>query len=117
MNDFSLEQVMQPMDNDWTMIRSSEVSPAQTKSGNASGETYLFVWTAEEKMPDLLIQACRQLQTDPPQWPGSTVRFEESPEPGFLIDMAKDWLPASPSEEENLFKKLIWEIERAKGKP
>lgn len=97
---------MQPMNENWTM----------TTANSTNTETYLFVWTADGDMPDQLLQACRQLQTDPPQWPGSQIRFEESPEPGFLIDIAKEWKPASTLEEEALFNKLMWEIERAKGK-
>lgn len=98
---------MLPIDKNWTM----------TTATQADKQTYLFVWTAEVDMPDQLLQACRQIQTDPPQWPGTTIRFEDSPDPGFLIDIPKEWKPASPIEEEALFNKLIWEIERAKGKP
>lgn len=99
------------------MIRSSEIPSSLIVSGNPGGETYLLIWTADEKMPDLLLQACRQLLAAPPHWPGVTLRFHERPEPGFMIDVIKEWVPASQSEEEALFKKLIWEIERAKGKP
>ena len=117
MTDSNLEQAMKIMNENWALIRSNEISPSLAVSGNPGGETYLLIWTADETMPDLLLQACRELLAAPPHWPRVTHHFHERPEPGFLIDVVKEWVPAGHSEEEALFNKLIWEIERAKGKP
>lgn len=74
--------------------------------------TYFMPWIAEQDMPATLASCCRALDSAPPDWPGVKLFFVEKPSPGFVLRITKGWEPANTAQEQALFKKILWEIQR-----
>lgn len=74
--------------------------------------TYFMPWIAEHDIPASVASSCRALDSDPPDWPGVKLFFVEKPSPGFVLRITKGWEPANVAQEQALFKKILWEIQR-----
>lgn len=116
MEDIDNNQNLIATDHQWTLVRSPTGNTGGMSTKQSPHELFFFLWTSEEEeMSSFTLAACQSLSSDPPAWPGIKLNFQSDPSPGFSLEIAKGWEPVNSLQEEELFKKLVWEIKRAQG--
>ncbi|HEX4844509.1 MAG TPA: hypothetical protein VFV57_12620 [Limnobacter sp.] len=101
-------------DGQWVLMPAEEAQ-TQTPAQGKSPLLWFLVWAGEQDCPPSITQACLRLHKDPPAWPGVSMVFQTQPTPGFVLRIQAEWSPKTTAQEQALFEKLIWEINRAKG--
>lgn len=100
---------------EWALLRPL-APPSASDEAEIKPNTYFLLWLAEEDMPEDLLAACQQISKDPPNWPGVRMGFQNTPSPGLTLEFSRGWEPVNTTQEEDLFGKILWEIQRAGGK-
>lgn len=99
----------------WGLLRSRSLNGSDMQPFESHHSFWFFLWIGDDDIPIPILSACQMLSKNPPRWNGVELKFQSEPSPGFTLTIAKDWTPSSDVQEEELFKKMIWEIERLKG--
>lgn len=90
-------------------------NPAEVLPSEKQGKqilVFFMPWIAEEDISPQLLATCHALAANPPDWPGIKLGFVQKPSPGFVLRIVKGWEPANSTQEQNLFQKIMWEIQR-----
>lgn len=112
MNTDDEEELLLVTNQQWGLF---DADPINLQAGQALVKYLVLLWLPEETPSNLLLAACEKLNSDPPNWPGTTLTFESEPSPGFCLEISREWWSDSENQQEELFRKMMWEIERAKG--
>jgi len=109
------EENLLASDEQWALLEPPSPDFTATSQSPGGNITLFFLWIAEEEIPATLLNACELLNTDPPDWAGIKISFQAQPSPGFCLEISKGWEPVNEAQKENLFRKMIWELDRARA--
>lgn len=90
---------------DWVLVKKTPAEP-----DSAGG--FFMVWVAENPASVALVNAAQTLENTKNIVPGIDVRFCPEPEPGFILDLQKNWHPDTPETAQRTLDQIIWELNR-----
>lgn len=93
--------------DEWILLQVDPENDAQ------NFQSHMLMWLPEE-FPNNLLRACQKLTTAKKLIPGIDLQFVDSPSAGFLIMPQKGWSLRKGPEAQNLFDKMMWEIDRVR---
>ncbi|WP_370263608.1 hypothetical protein [Limnobacter sp.] len=100
------------MDQHWALLPPDPENSISIEQNGKRILTFFMLWIDENNISPSLLATCKNLASNPPDWPGVRLEFTETPSPGFLIRIVKGWEPANSKQEQSLFQKVLWEINR-----
>lgn len=108
------EQNLLATNEQWALFGPPSTDSTSTGQSCNEDTTLFFLWISEDELPTQFLAACEILNTDPPDWAGIKLSFQAEPSPGFCLEISKGWEPVNEEQEEDLFRKMIWELDRAR---
>lgn len=93
------------------------VQPHPPTRGEGTAHRLYMTWIAEQEIGPELLASCKALNNQSPDIPGTSLRFQTEPTPGFVLEFKPGWLPKTSGQLAGLMSKVFWEIERIHGRP